>query len=210
MNAPRTKTRNETDAKRNRKRNGFTLIEMVLCMTVMSVVGGVSCSVYKWVRAWQEKVNVADQGWRVIRGIMNYKDHYGVWPCLMKENGAPKTSRYGAVDYVFPVGNWFEFDRYANELPAVLSGENTLGCNPSGICFQTFSDAERSGEEVARFWLYFRGSDEEPQRAFNLWKAMTQKVDCPIDRIFGDEALFYVPKEDEILKWSPSACRRDG
>lgn len=213
----------------NRKSGGFTLIGVMLGLTVMAIIGSASLAFCNWFRTCNGESKVKDQAERVVRGITNYKDFYGIWPYFGETNGEPKRSKYGSVDYVFPVDNWIEIKRYAHELPAVLSGENRFGCNPHEMCFERFPDDERNGENIHRFWIYLRGkraeSTEEFNRPYQLWKKVTVKVigkgeyndditeemtRVPFDEICGDEALFYIPKKDEKLHWQPMAEGRDG
>lgn len=212
------------------RRSGFTLPGVLLSLTVMAILGSISLAFGRWFCACQQADKVEDQARRVVTGLTNYKDDYGFWPYFGDENGEPKRSKYGAVDYVFPVDNWIEVTRYACELPAILSGENRYGCNPREKCFEVFSDDERKGEKVYRFWIYLRGeraeSTEELNRPYRLWKQLAVKVrkirasvgDCeeveeamesvPVDEIYhGGEALFYIPKKDEKLHWQPDGAR---
>lgn len=213
----------------NRKSGGFTLIGVMLSLTVMAMIGSASLAFFNRFRVCNGISEVKEQAERVVRGMTNYKDCYGIWPYFGDENGEPIRSKYGAVDYVFPVDNWIEIERYAHELPAILSGENRYGCNPRRQCFETFSEGERKGEKMYRFWVYLRGrmaeSTEEFNRPYRLWRRLAVKVvgkdeynnditeeitNVPFDEICGDEALFYIPKKDEKLRWQPMAQGREG
>lgn len=229
MKSSRMRHGTEGDAVLNRKSDGFTLIGVMLSLTVAAIIGSVSLAFCNRFRTCNGESEVKNQAERVIRGMANYKDFYGHCPCFRERNGEPKRSMYGAVDYVFPVDNWIEVERYARELPAILSGENRYGCNPIEQCFESFSDAERKGENIHRFWIYLRErraeSTEEFNRPYRLWKQVTVKVigkdeynndvtekpaSVPVDEIYGDEVLFYIPKKGEKLHWQPMAQGREG
>ena len=211
-----------------RKSGGFTLIGVMLGLTVMALIGSASLAFCNWLRVCNGESEVKDQAKRVVNGLTNYKDYYGIWPYFGDANGEPERSTYGLIDYVFPVGNWFEVQFYGDCLPAVLSGENRFGCNPLGQCFETFSENERKGEKIHRFWIYLREKNpsnlEELREPFQLWERLARKItgkdeygnditegiaSVPADEICGDEALFYIPKKDEKLDWQPMAQRRE-
>ena len=212
----------------NRKSGGFTLIGVMLSLTVMAIIGSASLAFCNWFRVWQEESTPATQAWRVVNGLTGYKDYYGIWPYFGDENGAPERSTCRLVDYVFPVGNWFEVQAYSEYLPAILSGENRFGCNPHEMCFKLFSDAERKGKKIHRFWLYLREKNpsnlKELNKPIRLWKELAREITrekdeygndvlkeiakVPVDEICGDGALFYIPKPDETLEWQPDASER--
>lgn len=228
MKNSRMRYNNGTDEVSGRQ-SGFTLIGVMLSLTVMAMIGSVSLVFCNRFRVCNGQSEVKNQAERMVRGMTNYKDYYGIWPYFGDANGEPKRSKYGAVDYVFPVDNWIEVTRYAHELPAILSGENRYGCNPLRQCFETFSESERNGENVHRFWIYLRGkraeNTEEFNRPYRLWGQVVVKAvgkdeynnditeeitSVPVDEIWGDEALFYIPKKDEKLHWQPMAQGREG
>ncbi|MBR1843755.1 MAG: hypothetical protein IJ793_02690 [Opitutales bacterium] len=213
----------------NRKSGGFTIIGMMLSLTVTAIVGSALLAFFNRFRVCNGESEVKDQARRVAEGLTNYKNYYGIWPYFGDANGEPKKGKYGAVDYVFPVDNWIEVTRYAHELPAVLSGENRYGCNPLKKRFGEFSENEKKGEEIHRFWIYLRSkrseSTEEFNRPYRLWGQVVVKVvgkneynnditqeipNVPVDEIWGDEVLFYIPKKDEKLHWQPMAQGREG
>ena len=221
----------EGDAVLNRKSGGFTIIGMMLSLTVTAIVGSALLAFFNRFRVCNGESEVKDQVRRVEKGLTEYKGCYGIWPYFGDENGEPKRGKYGAVDYVFPVDNWIEVTRYAHELPAVLSGENRYGCNPLKKCFGVFSESERKGEKIHRFWIYLRGkrSEEEFNRPYRLLEQLGIKVvkieasdgnieeveesmgNVSVDDIYyGEEVLFYIPKKDEKLHWQPMAQGREG
>ena len=211
----------------NRKSGGFTIIGMMLGLTVMAIVGSASLAFFNRFRVCNGESEVENQAKRVIKGIVNYKDYYGIWPYFGDANGEPERSTYGLVDYVFPVGNWFEVQTYDHYLPAILSGENRFGCNPLGQCFETFSESERKGKKIHRFWLYLREKNpsnlKELREPYRLWERLARRITgkdeygndvlekitkAPAGEICGDEALFYIPKPNETLEWQPDASER--
>ena len=217
----------EGDAVLNRKSGGFTIIGMMLSLTVTAIVGSALLAFFNRFRVCNGESEVKDQARRVAKGLTEYKGCYGIWPYFGDENGEPERSTYGLVDYVFPVGNWFEVQTYSEYLPAILSGETRFGCNPLGRRFETFSESERKGKKIHRFWLYLREKNPSNLKELNepirLWKRLARKITgkdkdgndilkkiakVPVDEICGDEALFYIPKPNETLEWQPDASER--
>lgn len=93
------------------------LIELLLSMTIMTLLFGVSLKTYQYLKETARSIHASKEEAEIRRIFETYLDTYG---CLPKG--------------IFPIEQWFDLSRKKLDFKAVFSGSNK-GANPQGINF---------------------------------------------------------------------------
>ena len=102
---------------KSRPRNGFVLVGLLLSLTVMTLLFGVSLKAYQYFRETTRSAQASEEASKIRKVFEAYLDTYGCWP-----------------KGIFPVEYWFDLSRKRLDFKAVFSGYNK-GANPQGINF---------------------------------------------------------------------------
>ena len=167
--------------KTTRKSLGFSLIEVVICLAVMSVSLGVSLKGYQIVRRWLDYWNRMAIAVSVAGAFEKYYEYYG------KHANA------------FPKNKWFDVSskNYFVRFMGVMSDCSQIGANPGRIEFYR-PTAEQVRTEKVRGSIYIYLKDKQIDRCANLMsqlRELTGGRSVPVDKVVrGEEVLWFVPR----------------
>ena len=102
---------------KSKTKNGFALIELLLSLTIMTILFGVSLKTYQYLKQTTRSMQASEEASKIRRIFENYLDTYGCCP-----------------KGIFPVEQWFDLSRKKLDFKAVFSGRNK-NANPKGINF---------------------------------------------------------------------------
>ena len=93
------------------------LVELLLSLTVMTILFGVALKAYQYIRETTRSAQASEETSQIRRIFENYLDTYGLCP-----------------KGIFPIEQWFDLSRKKLDFKAVFSGSNK-NANPEGINF---------------------------------------------------------------------------
>lgn len=102
---------------KSKTKNGFVLIELLLSLTIMTLLFGVSLKAYQYIRETTRSAQASEEASQIRRIFEAYLDTYGYLP-----------------KGIFPIEQWFDLSRKKLDFKAVFSGRNK-NANPKGINF---------------------------------------------------------------------------
>lgn len=102
---------------KSRPRNGFVLVGLLLSLTVMTLLFGVSLKAYQYFRETTRSAQASEEASQIREIFENYLDTYGHCP-----------------KGIFPIEQWFDLSRKKLHFKTVFSGRNK-NTNPEGINF---------------------------------------------------------------------------
>lgn len=167
--------------KTTRKSLGFSLIEVVICLAVMSVSLGVSLKGYQIVRRWLDYCNRMAIAFSIADAFEKYYEYYG------KHANA------------FPKNKWFDVSsgNYFVRFMGVMSDCPPIGANPECIEFYR-PTAEQARNEKVRGPIYIYLKDEWIARRANPMSQLSELTggrSVPVHEVVhGEEVLWFVPQ----------------
>ena len=167
--------------KTTRKSLGFSLIEVVICLAVMSVSLGVSLKGYQIVRRWLDYWNRTAIAVSVANAFEKYYE------------------RYGKHANAFPKNKWFDISsgNYFVRFMGVMSNCPPIGANPERIEFYR-PTAEQARTERVHGPIYIYLKDEWLDRCANPMLQLSELTggrSISVDEVFrGEEVLWFVPR----------------
>ncbi len=102
---------------KSKTKNGFVLIELLLSLTAMTILFGVSLKAYQYIRETARSTQASEEASKIREIFEAYLDTY---------EHCPKG--------IFPIEQWFDLSRKKLDFKAVFSGKNK-NANPEGINF---------------------------------------------------------------------------
>ena len=160
---------------------GFSLIEVVICLAVMSVSLGVSLKGCRFVRRWLDYCNRVTVAVSVAGAFEEYYEYYG------KHANA------------FPKNKWFDvsFGNYFVRFTGVMSDCPPIGANPERIEFYR-PTAEQTRTKKVHGPIYVYLKDECLDRHANPMSQLSEltggrSVDVH-EVVHGEGVLWFVPR----------------
>lgn len=101
----------------SKTKSGFILVELLLSLTAMTILFGVSLKAYQYIRETTRSAQASEEASQIRRIFEAYLDTYGYLP-----------------KGIFPIEQWFDLSRKKLDFKAVFSGRNK-NANPKGINF---------------------------------------------------------------------------
>jgi type II secretory pathway pseudopilin PulG len=102
---------------KSKTKNGFVLIELLLSLTIMTLLFGVSLKAYQYIRETTRSAQASEEASKIRKVFETYLETYGCWP-----------------KGIFPIEQWFDLSRKKLDFKTVFSGRNK-NTNPEGINF---------------------------------------------------------------------------
>ena len=164
-----------------RKSLGFSLIEVVIGLAVMSVSLGVSLKGYQLVRRWLDYCNRMAIAVSVVNAFEKYYEYYGTHA------------------NAFPKNKWFDVSskNYFVRFMGVMSDCPPIGANPECIEFYR-PTAEQARTEKVRGPIYIYLKDEWLDRRANPMSQLSELTggrSVSVDEVVrGEEVLWFVPR----------------
>ena len=155
------------------------LIEVILSLTVISLLFGASLKVYQYLQHQTSSASASEEISKIRKVFENYFTSYGYWP-----------------KGIFPIGEWFDLSCKKSDFKAVFSGrdENT---NPEKINFiEQISLEEKTLEKPLWIFLCAVTSIADPSACPQLSKLRNRPTQW--EQIDGLSHVFsYTPQPDE-------------
>ena len=167
--------------RKKQKTSGFTLIELVIVLTIMGVFGGLLFKGYGLVQNHITRQQKIMNAWRFQRAFLRYYDHYGRHPgCRFKPN------RW----FLLSDANVFVLFK------EFMSDQAREGINDDKVIFfqPTVAEQQKAPEEPLWFYLIeANGDGSMPNPLAELNEELETEI--PFSQVFGwgTEVLFYVP-----------------
>lgn len=102
---------------KSKTKNGFVLVELLLSLTVMTLLFGVLLKAYQYIRETTRSAQASEEAFQIRQVFEAYLDTYRCCP-----------------KGIFPIEQWFDLSRKKPDFKAVFSGRNK-NANPEGINF---------------------------------------------------------------------------
>ena len=102
---------------KSKTKNGFVLVELLLSLTVMTLLFGVSLKAYQYIRETTRSTQASEQASKIRKVFEAYLHTYGHCP-----------------KGIFPIEQWFDLSRKKPDFKAVFSGKDK-NANLEGINF---------------------------------------------------------------------------
>ena len=164
--------------KTTRKSLGFSLIEVVICLAVMSVSLGVSLKGYQIVRRWLDYWNRRAIAFPIADAFKEYYEYYG------KHANA------------FPKNKWFDVSsgNYFVRFMGVMSDCPPIGANPERIEFyRPTAEQARNKKVCGPIYIYLK--DEWGDRHANPMLQLSELTggrSVPVHEVVcGEEVLLF-------------------
>jgi prepilin-type N-terminal cleavage/methylation domain-containing protein len=167
--------------KKKQKTSGFTLVELMIVLTVMCVLSTVSFKVCGFVRNYITRQQKITNAWRYQMSFLKYYDYYGHHP-----------------GHRFKPNRWFLLSD-ANMFvlfKEFMSDHARQGVNDDRVIFFQPTPLEQQKAPAGSLWFYLvEGYSPNPLTELNEELNRAPGTEVPLERVFGwgTEVLFYVP-----------------
>jgi len=109
-----------------RRRDGFTLMEMLVVVIIISILAGVTLKLFKVNSNWQKKEITIQNLGKLRAAIEEYYAQYGTYPPVPRNN-----SNQQALGYECPAGNDYDPVNGSTYYMPVAQAQNIVGNNNS-------------------------------------------------------------------------------
>lgn len=148
-------------------RQGFTLIELMIVLTVIAVLSGFSFHFGQQAKDQANLLSRKADGLRYQEAFLNYYQTYQRFPDI------------------FPIDRWFNLADYAKPFVDILSGQSRTADNPDSIAFGEFTAEELLAKNVTSVRFFLR-------KNASLKEALPSHVKT--HEIYGTDVLFYLER----------------
>lgn len=167
--------------KKKQKISGFTLVELMIVLTVVCILSTVSFKVCGFIRNYVTHQQKITNAWRYRMSFLKYYDYYGHHPgCRFKPN------RW----FLLSDANMFVLFK------EFMSDHARQGVNDDKVIFFQPTPQEQQKTPEGPLWFYLvEGYGPNPLTELNEELNREPGAEVPLERVFGwgTEVLFYVP-----------------
>ena len=147
---------------------GFTLLELIISLTVMGILSGVSYQLYQVIWKKTKSSQRFADACRWHQALLDYYDCCGEFPSCCA------------------VGQWINLQKFYSEFIDECSKQTQGTCH--------FAPQKRSGAGIPTVWFLW-GTQKKPKDIILELEATTGRGGIEQEKIFGwgTEVLFYLP-----------------
>lgn len=164
----------------SKTKSGFILVELLLSLTAMTILFGVSLKTYQYLKETTRSRRTSEEIFEIRMIFEDYLNTYGCWP-----------------EGIFPVERWFDLSRKKSDFKAVFSGCNK-SANLWGINF--IKEVGLRKDALKKPLWIFLCNPWSQQTATIAWTRLKQLRNRPTEweQIEGIDFVFsYRPQPDE-------------
>ena len=151
----------------NRKDAGFTIVELLIVLTVISVLSGFLFPIGNQLKKQAKILSIKTDAFRYQQAFEEYYEEYHRYPVWC------------------PLNQWFNLSEYFQQFINTFYGEKTND-NPEGIYFCEFNAQELTSLNCSQIQFFLSES--------NATRTAISQVP-PGTKIYGTKILFSIPEE---------------